>query len=77
MHLSKDKFDDAMESFNKARMPAIFPHEESREMWTISFVTLSPPNSIDECQSVPQDLRVEVQWSGNPDSTEKMPITIG
>ncbi|KAF8553994.1 hypothetical protein OG21DRAFT_1140929 [Imleria badia] len=38
MHLSEMQFECAMESFNKARVPAIFPHDESREMWTLSFI---------------------------------------
>ena len=41
MHLSEKCFESAMESFDKARVPAIFPHDETREMWTISFVKLS------------------------------------
>lgn len=73
MHLSEQQFEYAMESFHKARVPAIFPHDESREMWTLSFVMFSPPN-IRNCLmlTLRQDLWMEVQWSCDPDSAEKM-----
>ncbi|KAF8124713.1 hypothetical protein EV363DRAFT_1539540 [Boletus edulis] len=32
MHLSENCFDPATESFNKAHMPAVFPHDETREI---------------------------------------------
>ena len=47
MHLSGQHFEPAMESFNNARVPAIFPHDETPEMWTISFVKFSSPKDLD------------------------------
>ena len=40
MHLSKKYFEHAMESHRNARVPTMFPHEETPEMWSISFVIL-------------------------------------
>lgn len=39
MHLSKENFEAAMQSFRKARVPTVFPYDEAPEMRTISFVT--------------------------------------
>ncbi|KAI9457059.1 hypothetical protein HD554DRAFT_2303563 [Boletus coccyginus] len=38
LHLLEKQFEQAMGSFKNTQMPAIFPHDETREMWTISFL---------------------------------------
>ncbi|KAH0835821.1 hypothetical protein J3R83DRAFT_9682 [Lanmaoa asiatica] len=43
MHLSKKQFEAAMQSFKKACVPTLFPYDETKEMWTISFVIFFPP----------------------------------